>query len=72
MMSLLRIPKGVLEKVDCYRSRFFGNVMSTRRNIGSRDGVSLINLKMCVWVCVCVWGGVGYYRFGHSKYIFVE
>lgn len=37
---------------------FFGNVMNTRRNIGSRDGVSLINLKICVCGCVCG-GGLG-------------
>jgi hypothetical protein len=32
MMSFFRIPKGVLEKLGYYRSRFFGNVMTIRRS----------------------------------------
>ena len=40
MLSFFRIPKGVLKKLDYYRSRFFfGSVMSIRRNIDWQDGV---------------------------------
>jgi hypothetical protein len=45
MMSFFRIPKGVLKILDYYRSRFFGNVISTRRNIALQDGVFLTNLR---------------------------
>jgi len=33
MLSFFEVPKGVLEKLDYYRSRFFGNRMNIRRNI---------------------------------------
>ena len=40
MLSFFRVPKGVLKKLDYYRSRFFfGSVMSIRRNIDWQDGV---------------------------------
>jgi hypothetical protein len=51
MMSFFRIPKGVLEKLDYYRSRFFGKVVSIRRNIDWLNGVFSISLKVLgVWV----------------------
>jgi hypothetical protein len=45
MMSF-RIPKGVREKLDYYRSRFFWQSMSTRRSIDLLNGVFFINLKV--------------------------
>ena len=39
MLFFFRIPKGVLKKLDYYRSRFFfGKVMVTKRNTGWQDG----------------------------------
>jgi hypothetical protein len=46
MMSFFRILKGVREKLDYYRSKFFGNAMSTRRSIDLLNGVFFINLKV--------------------------
>ena len=34
MLSFFEIPKGVLEKLDSYRSKFFGKMRDIRRNIG--------------------------------------
>jgi hypothetical protein len=39
MMSFFEVPKGVLEKIDYFRSRFFGKVMTIRKNIGWQDGM---------------------------------
>ena len=33
MMSFFKIPRGVLKKLDYFRSWFFGRVMNTRKNI---------------------------------------
>jgi hypothetical protein len=48
MMSFFRIHKGVLQRLDYYRSRFFGNVMSTKRkrNTYWLGGVYSINLEI--------------------------
>jgi hypothetical protein len=46
MMSFFRIPKGVLEKLDYYRSRFSGSAMSTKRRIDLANGVFFTNLKV--------------------------
>jgi hypothetical protein len=34
MMSFFEIPRGVLKKLDYFRSQFFGRVINTRKNIG--------------------------------------
>jgi hypothetical protein len=46
MTSFFKIPKGVLEKLDYYRSRFFGNVISIRKSIDWLDGVFYINRRV--------------------------
>jgi hypothetical protein len=46
MMSFFKIPKGVLEKLDYYRSRFSGNVMSIIKNIDWLDGVFCVNRRV--------------------------
>jgi hypothetical protein len=46
MLSFFRVPKGVLEKLDYYRSRFFGNAMNIKRSTGWPDGVYCINQKV--------------------------
>jgi hypothetical protein len=49
MMSFYRIPKGVLEKIDYYRSRFLdfaSNVMDRKRNIDRLGGISSANLRL--------------------------
>lgn len=52
MMSCFRISKGVLEKLDFYRSMFFiGNATITKRNIDLTNGIYLVNLNVLV-----VWG----------------
>jgi hypothetical protein len=38
MLSLFEIPKGVLEKIDYFRSSFFGKMIVKRRNTGSKSG----------------------------------
>jgi hypothetical protein len=55
MMSFFRIPKGVLEKLDYYRSRFFGNVTSTKRNIGWLSGAFYISLRVAVGWVLWIW-----------------
>jgi hypothetical protein len=34
MLSFYEVPKGMLQKLDFYRLRFFGNAIIIRRNIG--------------------------------------
>jgi hypothetical protein len=49
MMSFYRIPKGVLEKIDYYRSTFLdfaSNVMDRKRNIDRLGGISSANLRL--------------------------
>jgi hypothetical protein len=55
MMSFFRIPKGVLEKLDYYRSRFFGNVMSIERSIGWPNGAFFINLGVLGGWVLLIW-----------------
>jgi hypothetical protein len=40
LMSFFRIHKGVREKLDYYRSSFFGKATDIKRNIVLRSGVS--------------------------------
>ena len=37
MISFFQIPRGVLKKLDYFRSRFFYRVMNTRKNIDRRN-----------------------------------
>jgi hypothetical protein len=39
MLSFFEISKGVLEKINYFRSRFFGKMIVKRRNNGSQSGV---------------------------------
>ena len=39
MLSFFLVPKGVLKRLDYYRSRFFWQENSERRNIGWQDGM---------------------------------
>jgi hypothetical protein len=43
MMSFFEIPRGVLEKIDYYRSWFFGKGRIIRKSIDSPSGVSSVN-----------------------------
>jgi hypothetical protein len=38
MLSFFEVPKGVLEKIDYFQSRFFGKVIVRRKNIDSQNG----------------------------------
>jgi len=33
MLSFFEVPRGVLKKLDYFRSQFFGRTMNTRKNI---------------------------------------
>jgi hypothetical protein len=46
MLSFYEVPRGVLQKLDFYRSRFFCKVMIIRRNIGLLNGRSSIDPRM--------------------------
>jgi hypothetical protein len=43
-----RIPKGVLEKLDYYRSRFFWQCDEHKRSIGWQNGAFCVSLRVCV------------------------
>jgi hypothetical protein len=55
LMSFLRIPKNVLEKLDYYRSRFFWKCDEHKKKYWLAKWSIFINLR----VCVCVGGGGG-------------
>jgi hypothetical protein len=55
LMSFLRIPKNVLEKLDYYRSRFFWKCDEHKKKYWLAKWSIFINLR----VCVCVGGGWG-------------
>jgi hypothetical protein len=46
MISFFILPKGVLHKLDYYRSRFFGKGIVRKRNIGWLNGVWFAALKI--------------------------
>jgi hypothetical protein len=46
MLSFLEIPKGVRKRLDFYRSRFFGNLMNTKRNIDYQDGILFVDQRI--------------------------
>jgi hypothetical protein len=43
MLSFYEVPKGILEKLDYYRSRFFWQGDSHKKSIGSQNGVLFID-----------------------------
>jgi hypothetical protein len=45
MMSFFSMPRGVLKKLDFFRSRFFGKGTSIRKNIFLLGGTFLVYLK---------------------------
>ena len=50
MISFFEISKGVLQKIDYYRSCSFGKEIITRKNIDLLDGILFANPKnMVVW-----------------------
>jgi hypothetical protein len=45
MLSFFEVPKGVLEKIDYFKSTFFGKMIVKRRNTDSQNGVLCTNLR---------------------------
>jgi hypothetical protein len=45
MMSLFEVPRGILKKIEYFRSRFFGNMMNTKRNINWQSGIFCVSQK---------------------------
>jgi hypothetical protein len=46
MMSFFSLPKGVLKKLDYFRSRFFWQGMKTKGNIDLLNGTFCVNLRI--------------------------
>ena len=45
MLSFFEVPKGVLEKIDYYRSRFFWQGDHNKKSIDLHVGIFFVNLK---------------------------
>ncbi|WVZ75219.1 hypothetical protein U9M48_023298 [Paspalum notatum var. saurae] len=45
MLSFFEVPRGVLKRMDYFRSRFFGRMISTKRNTGLPNGRFFANQK---------------------------
>jgi hypothetical protein len=46
MLSFFEIPKGILEKIEYYRSQFFWQNDSKRKNIDSQSGAYFANQRI--------------------------
>ncbi len=46
MISFFEIPKGVLQKIDYYRSRFFWQGDDHKKSTDLLDGISFVNPKI--------------------------
>jgi hypothetical protein len=55
LMSFFKIPKGVVEKLDYYRSRFFWQCDEHKKNIDWLSGVFYVNRRVLGALVLSIW-----------------